>query len=87
MMEKKTKILLAEDDPNFGTVMRDYLELHNFDVTLCNNGLACLNISQKKDFDLCILDVMMPELDGFPLQERSEKRRLMFHLFFSQQKP
>ncbi|MBA3649180.1 MAG: response regulator transcription factor [Chitinophagales bacterium] len=66
-MEKKSRILLAEDDPNFGTVLRDYLELHNFDVTLCNNGMSGLNTSRKRDFDLCLLDVMMPEMDGFTL--------------------
>lgn len=73
-MEKKTKILLAEDDPNFGTVLRDYLELHNFDVSLGNNGLVALAMSQKKDFDLCVLDVMMPEMDGFSLAREIRKK-------------
>jgi two-component system OmpR family response regulator len=73
-MDKKTRILLAEDDPNFGTVLRDYLELHNFDVTLSTNGLQALNFSQKKDFDLCVLDVMMPEMDGFTLAREIRKR-------------
>jgi DNA-binding response OmpR family regulator len=72
-MDRKTKILLAEDDPNFGTVLRDYLELHNFDVTLCNNGAVGLNVSRKKDFDLCVLDVMMPEMDGFSLAREIRK--------------
>lgn len=73
-MEKKTRILLAEDDPNFGTVLRDYLELNNFDVTLCSNGILGLNISQKRDFDLCILDVMMPQMDGFTLAREIRKK-------------
>lgn len=73
-MEKKTRILLAEDDANFGAVLRDYLELHNFDVTLCGNGLIALNVSQKRDFDLCVLDVMMPEMDGFSLAREIRKR-------------
>ncbi|MEO6167887.1 MAG: response regulator transcription factor [Chitinophagales bacterium] len=73
-MEKKTKILLAEDDPNFGTVLRDYLELHNFDVSLGSNGVIALNMAQKKDFDLCVLDVMMPEMDGFSLAREIRKR-------------
>lgn len=73
-MEKKAKILLAEDDPNFGAVLRDYLELNNYDVTLGNNGLVALQLLQKKDFDLCVLDVMMPELDGFSLAREIRKQ-------------
>jgi DNA-binding response OmpR family regulator len=73
-MEKKTKILLTEDDPNFGTVLRDYLELHNFDVTLCTNGITGLSASQKRDFDLCILDVMMPDMDGFSMAREMRKK-------------
>ena len=52
VMDRKPRILLTEDDPNFGAVLRDYLELNNFDVTLCSNGATGLNMSQKKDFDL-----------------------------------
>ncbi|MEO5675561.1 MAG: response regulator transcription factor, partial [Chitinophagales bacterium] len=66
-MDRKIRILLTEDDPNFGAVLRDYLELNNFDVTLCKNGISGLSTSQRKDFDMCILDVMMPEMDGFTL--------------------
>jgi DNA-binding response OmpR family regulator len=73
-MERKPRVLLTEDDPSFGAVLRDYLELHNFDVTLCNNGVAGLTMSQKKDFDLCILDVMMPQMDGFTLAKEIRKR-------------
>lgn len=74
-MEKKHRILLAEDDPNFGAVLRDYLELQNFDVTLCSNGSSALNAAQKRDFDLCVLDVMMPEMDGFTLARELRKKK------------
>jgi two-component system OmpR family response regulator len=73
-MDRKTRILLTEDDPNFGAVLRDYLELHNFDVTLCKNGVTGLNTSMSKEFDLCIFDVMMPEMDGFTLATEIRKR-------------
>src|SRR5215831_14303579 len=73
-MDRKPRILLTEDDPSFGSVLRDYLELHNFDVVLCNNGSTGLQMSQKRDFDLCILDVMMPEMDGFSLAREIRKR-------------
>jgi len=73
-MERKPRILLTEDDPNFGAVLRDYLELNNYDVTLCANGATGLSMSQKKDFDLCIFDVMMPEMDGFTLAKEVRKK-------------
>ena len=73
-MDRKPRILLTEDDPSFGSVLRDYLELHNFDVVLASNGSAGLQMSQKRDFDLCILDVMMPEMDGFSLAREIRKR-------------
>ncbi|MFM8363515.1 MAG: response regulator transcription factor [Haliscomenobacter sp.] len=60
-------ILLVEDDQNFGDVLRSYLEMHTYEVTLATDGLEGLNTFQKGRFDLCILDVMMPKMDGFRL--------------------
>lgn len=65
-METK-QILLVEDDPNFGAVLRDYLELHDFDVTLAKDGQQGLQAFRGGDPALCILDVMMPHKDGFTL--------------------
>ncbi|GGK70436.1 response regulator transcription factor [Rufibacter glacialis] len=62
-----TRLLLVEDDPNFGMVLKDYLELHDYEVTLCTDGLQGLRTFQKEAFDACILDVMMPLKDGFSL--------------------
>lgn len=73
-MEKKSRILLAEDDPNFGMVLHDYLELNSYEVMLAGNGLTALQLVQKKDFDLCVLDVMMPEMDGFTLAREIRKK-------------
>ncbi|MGB3074776.1 MAG: response regulator transcription factor [Chitinophagales bacterium] len=81
-MEKNPKILLAEDDPNFGTVLRDYLELNNYDVTLAVNGTTALQLEQKKDFDLCVLDVMMPEMDGFSVAREIRKRTPLLPFIF-----
>lgn len=61
------QILLVEDDPNFGAVLRDYLELHDFDVTLAKDGRQGLQAFRGSDPALCILDVMMPHKDGFTL--------------------
>ncbi len=65
-MENK-RILLVEDDPNFGTVLKDYLILNDFDVTLATDGIEGLIEFKNNTFDLCILDVMMPRKDGFSL--------------------
>lgn len=62
------KILLAEDDPNLGDILKDYLELKGkFDVRLAKDGEEGLRLFNKEQFDLCILDVMMPKKDGFSL--------------------
>ena len=61
------KILLVEDDPNFGTVLKDYLALHDYNITHAKDGIEGLIEFKNNDFDLCILDVMMPRKDGFSL--------------------
>ena len=64
---KKHRILLAEDDMNFGDVLRSYLEMHDYDVTLATDGQMGLENYNRGEFDLCIFDVMMPKKDGFTL--------------------
>ena len=64
---EKNKILLVEDDPNFGTVLKDYLSLNDYNVTLAKDGLEGLIMFKNDDYDLCIFDVMMPRKDGFSL--------------------
>lgn len=64
------KILLAEDDIDFGAVLKQYLELQNFEVTWAKNGEEALELFQKNSFAICVLDVMMPILDGFSLAEK-----------------
>ncbi|WP_088322824.1 response regulator transcription factor [Polaribacter tangerinus] len=63
------KILLVEDDPNFGTVLKDYLALNDYNVTHANDGIEGLIMFKNSDYDLCILDVMMPRKDGFSLAQ------------------
>lgn len=65
-MEQK-RILLVEDDQNFGTVLKDYLSLNDYDVTLAKDGLEGLIMFKNDIYDMCILDVMMPRKDGFSL--------------------
>ena len=67
MAEERFKILLAEDDLNLGVLLVDYLESEGFDVKLCKDGELALKAFQGIQFDLCLLDVMMPKMDGFTL--------------------
>ena len=66
-MADAKNILLVEDDPNFGIVLRDYLNFNGFQVTLARNGMEGFDKYKKGDYDLCILDVMMPYKDGYTL--------------------
>jgi len=67
--KKKYKILLCEDDSNLGLVLKNYLELDEYEVTLERDGRLGLAAFQREKFDLCLLDVMMPHVDGFTLAE------------------
>lgn len=67
MSKERLKILLAEDDLNLGVLLVDYLETEGFDVKLCKDGEMALRTFQSDQFDLCLLDVMMPKMDGFSL--------------------
>ena len=67
MISKNKQILLVEDDVNFGTILRDYLQMNGYKVVLARNGLEGFEKFKKNEFDVCILDVMMPYKDGFTL--------------------
>lgn len=67
MSKNKFKLLLAEDDTNLGVLLVDYLEAEGIEVMFCKDGEQALLAFQKSKFDLCLLDVMMPKLDGFSL--------------------
>jgi DNA-binding response OmpR family regulator len=70
------KILLVEDDQNFGAILKDYLMLNDFDVVLAKNGMEGFEKFKKDTYDLCILDVMMPYKDGYTLaKEIREKNK------------
>jgi DNA-binding response OmpR family regulator len=64
-MSAAPNILLLEDDPNLGVVIRDHLVMNGFEVTLKTNGEDGLTAWRASTFDLCLLDIMMPKLDGF----------------------
>lgn len=69
MMNDKIRILLVEDDPNLSLVLQDYLEMLGYIVELCYDGEEGLKAYKRKEFELCIFDIMMPKKDGFTLAE------------------
>ncbi len=73
MITKKIRILLVEDDPNFGSILKSYLELNDFEVILKSDGKQGLSAFRNELVDICILDVMMPEMDGFTLAKEIKK--------------
>jgi DNA-binding response OmpR family regulator len=64
------KILLAEDDHDFAAVLKQYLEIYNYNVTWAKDGEEALATFKSSTFDICVLDVMMPKIDGFTLAEK-----------------
>jgi two-component system OmpR family response regulator len=68
------KILLVEDDRNFGDVLKSYLEMNDYDVTLATDGEQGLSAFKNGQYDLCIFDVMMPKKDGFTLAKEVREK-------------
>lgn len=78
----KKKILLVEDDVNLAFVIKDNFEQNGFEVFLCEDGESAKNIFDKNKFDLCILDVMLPKVDGFALAEFIRTKDSIIPLIF-----
>jgi DNA-binding response OmpR family regulator len=64
------KLLLAEDDIDFGNILSQYLSMSGFEVTLARNGREAWDRFHSAAPDICVLDIMMPEMDGFTLAEK-----------------
>jgi DNA-binding response OmpR family regulator len=64
------KVLVAEDDRDFGNILTQYITISGFDVTLGRDGKEAWELFNQSKFDICVLDVMMPEMDGFTLAEK-----------------
>ena len=78
----KPRILLCEDDPNLGIVLKNFLELNDFEVVLERDGRLGLAAFQREKFDICLLDVMMPKMDGFSLAKEIRDINEDVPLFF-----
>ncbi len=69
-MKNEIKILLIEDDKNLSTLLKEFLEVKGYSVTQSFSGEEGLLAYQESEYDLCILDVMMPKMDGFTLAKK-----------------
>lgn len=82
MSEKRPTILLAEDDLNLGVLLADFLDAEGFEVKLCKDGDRALSVFTVGSFDLCLLDVMMPKIDGFTLAKEIRKSDSLVPIIF-----
>ncbi len=81
-MSDKKKVFMVEDDQNFGTVMKSYLEINGFDVTWIKDGINALKTFVVGYFDICILDVMLPNIDGFTIAKEIKAKEETIPLIF-----
>ncbi len=79
-MDKKQHLFLLEDDLSFGAVLKSYLELNDFEVTWVDDGKLAMERFRSLPFDLCLLDVMLPHVDGFTIG--TEIRKIDKHIPF-----
>lgn len=79
---ERLSILLVEDDPNLSMILKDFLELMNYRAVTASDGLAGLAIYRNESIDLCILDVMLPKMDGFTLAQEIRKHNPNIPIIF-----
>jgi len=78
----KAHLFYVEDDESLSFVTRDNLELEGYKVTYCENGQKAIDTLKTESFDLCILDVMLPDVDGFTIAEEIRKRNKQVPILF-----
>lgn len=82
MTKKSIRVLLAEDDKNLGEILKTYLEAKGFSTHLCVDGDEAYKAFSEENFEICILDVMMPVRDGFSLAREIRKKDKKIPLIF-----
>ena len=75
-------VLLVEDDANFGSVLKAYLSINEFNVTLVDDGARAFKTFIEGEFDICVLDVMLPNVDGFTIARRIKEHNSRIPLIF-----
>ncbi|HEX4849339.1 MAG TPA: response regulator transcription factor, partial [Puia sp.] len=82
MQNSKSKVLLAEDDLSLGYVIKDNLVDAGYEVVLCPDGQAAIEKFSKDEFDICLLDIMMPNKDGFAVARKIRQQSDMIPILF-----
>jgi two-component system, OmpR family, response regulator VicR len=78
----KAHLLYVEDDESLSFVTRDNLEIQGYTITYCENGKQALDTIRADNFDLCILDVMLPDVDGFTIAEEIRRFNTQVPILF-----
>lgn len=81
-MKRKANIFLVEDDHNFGSVLKAYLEMNDYAVTWIDDGKDALMEFGHGEFDICVLDVMLPHVDGYAIAEGIRKIKSAVPIIF-----
>ena len=79
---KSARIFLVEDDLSFGSVLKSYLELNDFQVDWVDDGKYAVDHFRKGAFEICILDVMLPHVDGFTIAREIRKINNLVPIIF-----
>jgi len=82
MTKQSVKIFLVEDDLSFGSVLKSYLELNDYSVEWVDDGRYALDTFRRNNFDMCILDVMLPNVDGFTIAGEIRKINPLIPIIF-----
>ena len=82
MTNSEINVLMVEDDDSLGSILKEYLLLKGFQVTHAKDGMEALDLFAQNTYDICLLDVMMPKLDGFSVAKKiREKDQYMPFIF------
>jgi DNA-binding response OmpR family regulator len=81
-MTNKAKVLLAEDDASLGFIIKDALEEDGYEVLLCADGHTAIERFNKNEFDICLLDIMMPNKDGFAVAKKIRQQTDLVPILF-----
>lgn len=77
-----SRILLLEDDPNLGFIVQEHLQLNGYEVSLVTNGQDGLSAFEKNKYALCLIDIMMPKMDGFTFARKVREKNSDIPLIF-----
>ena len=80
------KILVVDDEPKIREVIKEYGEFSGYEITEADDGITAVGLCKLNDYDLIIMDIMMPKLDGFRLQGDKKNQRYSGHHAFGQRR-